>query len=227
MTTLDVNRLKYISKRSKYAVTHYIRSIQSSLPSTTNYYNIPEGIINICILFFGTIYQFDDEWKSQNLQLQNDTVSVKEDSHPAYNYIYSQNIMSSGQHQWTFKIIKIKTESNNHDFFFGIKEEGEDKQKIGWFSGKYTPTYYLMGIYPNKKKPKNTAAQIWSHTVKWDEYGKYLEDGDIVTMCIDLDKWQLKYIINDKDYGVAANIKIGSYRAVVMMYDLGDIIQLM
>ena len=47
-------------------------------------------------------------------------------------------------------------------------------------------------------------------------------------MCLDLDKKELKYIINGHDYGKTdANIKPGGYRAAISLYHDKDTVQLL
>ena len=99
-----------------------------------------------------------------------------------------------------------------------------------------------MGVY-NFNYNENTSwishesiptdqAEIWQHTKKYTDkhpkgkYGKYLKENDIVTMCVDMDKLELKFIINDIDYGVAATIKEGEHRAVIMIYNKDDCVEL-
>ena len=222
----DLNRLKYINKKSVYAVTNYIRNAQSLLPSlSNNYYNIPDGIIKICILFFGNLYELDDEWISKNFEIINNQISVKMDTVCAYNYAYFTNIICSVQHEWTFRIKKIKTLGHNHDFFFGIKSEQVAIQTIGHFDS--APTYYLMAV-DKMVDQHQKEARIYNETENINnKYGLWIKENDIVTMNVDFDKLELKYTINDIDCGVATKIKAGKYRAVIMMYDIGDSIQLL
>ena len=49
-------------------------------------------------------------------------------------------------------------------------------------------------------------------------------------MCLDLDKKELKYIINDYDYGVITNAIIDAnekYRAAITLYHEGDCVELL
>ena len=41
------------------------------------------------------------------------------------------------------------------------------------------------------------------------------KEGDIIDMYLDLNNFELKYSINDKDYGKAFDVENTSYRAVV------------
>ena len=236
MATLDMTRLKHISKRSIYAVSKYIRDIQLLLPLTeNNYYNIPGGIINICILFFGTIYEFDPDLTSDHIKIEDNVLTV---TGLYYNYIYFKDIMRSGngKYEFTMKIKEIATGRGNHDFFFGIKNNTEEQKKMEYWSSRSAPTYFLMSIYAfgytkenvNEELVPTHQAEIWQHTdsKKKKKYGKYLEKDDIVTMCIDMDKSELRYIINGKDYGVAATFEPGEYRPVLMMFDIRDSVQL-
>ena len=232
-----------MNKRSIYAVSNYVRDAQLLLPTEeNNYYNIPEGIINICILFFGSIYEIDDEFTSDGIKIEDNILTV---ANMNYNYIYFKDIMSSAKYEWTFKMVKIATHEGNHDFFFGIKNDKEQKLPTDLWSEAGTPSLYLMGVYnfgydETTSLPWITAddlptneAEIWQHTSKYitidskAKYGKYLKENDIVTMCVDMDKLELKFIINDVDYGVAATFEREEYRAVIMMFEEDDCVELL
>ena len=46
-------------------------------------------------------------------------------------------------------------------------------------------------------------------------YGKPCEEGDIIDMYLDMNKLELSYAINNKNYGVACKVDKCEYKAVV------------
>jgi len=57
-------------------------------------------------------------------------------------------------------------------------------------------------------------------------YGAPCSDNDIVEMCIDLDRLELGYTINGKDYGPAFEIEKTAYRAAVNLCKINDSIRI-
>ena len=231
-TKLDFNRLKYVTKTSKYIVLGYIRKAQTLLPSNNDYYNIPDGIINICILFFGFIYQIDEKYTSDNVDIQDNELKINEKSDPAFNNIYFKDIMECGKHELIFKIKSIKTQLSKYhrDFFIGIINVQQQKTKIRSAQKLEPdlPSYYLVGIDNWAKSLHNDKkAQIYEKSKYIKDYACWLQENDIIKMCVDFDSLELKFVINNVDYGVATKIEAGKYRVMIMMYDAGDCIQLL
>lgn len=226
MATVDLSKIKHMSKRCKYAVFGYVRNVQKSLPPT-NYYNIPEGIIYVCLLFFGNIYEIDSELTSDNLKYDDNCIEC---TSKGYNYLFFKEIMISGQYEFRFKMKSVNTAKSNHDFFIGIKEENETKTKVGKFREATTPSFCYVGTYMHSKtqwKDRGQAVVFKNSGTHKNKYGKYLQDNDMITMIVDMDQKELKYVVNDIEYEVAAKFKDGSYRAVIMLYDVGDAIEML
>lgn len=222
MATVDVGQFKYASRRSKYVVTKYIRDHQILLSSKEKEYHIiPAGIVAICILFFDTANEIDIKCSSKNINIDGNRLSV---TYRNYNFVYFKNVISSDKHIWTFKISKIATKVGNHDFFIGIHNELEGKDQ-GW---GYRPAVYLIGVDNHGDYDVvQREAEVWTNHYRTQIYGKCLQHNDTVTMCLDLDRLELRFIINNIDYGVAYKVKKGRYRPVIMMYDIGDTIELL
>ena len=65
---ISIDSLKSIEPKNKHLVSGYIREIQLLLSQGIYIYNnIPSGIIDICILFFGNKHEWDPTTKSINL----------------------------------------------------------------------------------------------------------------------------------------------------------------
>ena len=91
----------------------------------------------------------------------------------------------------------------NTDFTF------ENSNSYGWAANdaKLLEAYYGSSV--GKKK-----------------YGLNCKSNDIITMKVDFDNLELKFIVNDIDYGKAFDIKPGKYRAAVGLFALIDSVTL-
>ena len=98
----------------------------------------------------------------------------------------------------------------------------------------WSSTMSLYGIYDDDNKPRGYVfAYNYGKLVHLNgtrcttDYGIKCNDGDIIEMICDMDKLELKFIINNTDYGKAFDIKKAKYRAVVDMMGSGDSIMLL
>ena len=97
MAALDFDYLKQIEPKCKSLVFGYIRNVQSSLLKSSIYYNIPIGIINVCVLFFGNMHEWDASLKSRYLEINKNKVTAKKQG---WNSIWLKNTVSTGKHIW-------------------------------------------------------------------------------------------------------------------------------
>jgi len=58
-------------------------------------------------------------------------------------------------------------------------------------------------------------------------YGQRCIRVNVVEMVLDLDRLELKYIINGRDFGKAFSVEKGAYRAAVNLSQIGDSVQLL
>ena len=211
--------LKQIDNNSKDLVYGYCRKCHESFPSNNAYYSIQPLIMNIIMLYYWIRYKWCDEDEyinKENFKIDDDTVTrIKGTMNRT---IFLENIMNAndgGVYEYKFKILHIPS-SSVHDMSIGIASKVDKRMKNDCFF--LSPNCYgyttSMGF----------AAMSSNFTTS---YGVICKDGDIVTMIVDLNKYKLSYIVNDKDYGFAHKIaKDCDYKVAVYMYSQKGKIQL-
>eukprot|EP01083_Nonionella_stella_P025188 69374_1 len=128
------------------------------------------------------------------------------------------NVVSSGSHQWTFKLTTFV----------------EWNLTIGVFINDFEPTRSdLDGFYHSRTNRSYSlhanAGKLWKHDAYALEDGIYADkckQNDIISMCLDMNAFTLSFAINDKHYRKAFDVKRTAYRAVVNLYKQGTQIQL-
>ena len=183
-----------------------------------NQQNIPNGIIFICILFYGNgIDKWDEKYISKTITLKENTVTLS--TRPPSS-AYGKRIIESGTFSWKFRIApntlewqimigiwKVKDEEPEIDTFF--TKEGNKGYAFDPIAAALTNDHGYLGNY--------------------SEYAERIENHEIaciVEMILDLDNLTLSYIVNDKDYGKAFDVEKCGYRAAVYMVNKGNSISL-
>ena len=106
MSKVHLQNLNKIKQKRKDTVIGYIRSDQSLQDM-----QIPDGIILICILFYGSnCDKFDPKWKGKGMILSKDDKCVHNRNELAN--IYCKKIIDSGYHEWKFKIVKVGSDED-------------------------------------------------------------------------------------------------------------------
>ena len=141
--------------------------------------------------------------------------------------VFLSNIVSKGIHQWRFKY-----ESNNTKY-------GGGTMYIGIINNQIDATKYLIDkCYPLEAKPSELFGKAYGGNFcrgqlrgdkkrEKERYCPRCKNGDIIDMFLDFKNKELRYYINDRDYGKAFDIKDGSYRASVTLYYSKDRLTLM
>ena len=206
---MELKKLKNIDQMTKDLVNGFIRDIQRYLPNNQTYYNIPSSIKNICILFF---YMFD-EWNpnmiGKGFTIVNDTKLVSEYSSFTWRAAYLSKMIENGQHIWKFKLVQ------GNCFMIGI------------WDCKYDSSITLSGDLDRSDGKSYVYHTYFAHCNKypnasWEEngsYGQKCKEGDIISMCVDMELLTLSFMINDNDFGKAFDIKNAKYRAAVACYE--------
>ena len=211
--------VKFADILTKDTVFGFIRQVQSILPDDNVYYTIPTLVTHWILLYFFIKESFDPEAHSKKLELSKDNfiVTVKEtgDNYEAIT-AYLRNVIKSGTHQWTFKIIHCEA---TYTIVIGIwdNKHGLDSE------------HAIYSIDSCEKSYGWCVSGGWlSRNEEYEDYGPdKCQTGDIVDMIVDLDKLELKYRLNGKDYGVANQIGKGEYKAVISLYFKQDALELM
>ena len=211
--------LKYVDQRTKDCVNGYIKSCQKLLPNDVIYYHIPELVIH-CILFFYFVNdEFDDEKPHQGYILSEDkTIMRCKNNDHAFGMTYLKRAVSQGIHKWTFKCLNV-----NDDNWFDCIGVCKTKAKI---DSDYRVDDLLSedgyGWIINYQEITFIDDEISC------EYGKQkCLTGDVIDMILDLDALQIRFIVNDEDWGIAwKDIEKTEYTAVASANVEDDAIQL-
>ena len=204
-----------IDQKTQDCVHGYIKICQKLLPDDNIYYNIPELVIHWILLFYFIGEEFDTERSHKEYIISDDNriMRCRKDENVTYliyGMAYLKNAVSEGIHKWTFKCLNV----NNDDWFDAIGvwktkatsmdehirvDDFDDNQGYGW-------TFNYQEI--------TTVAGSFSRHIR---YGKRkCLTGDIIDMILDLEKLEIRFIVNEEDWGVAfQNIEKTEYKAVV------------
>ena len=117
---------------------------------------------------------------------------------------YLNKIVSSGKHHWRFKLVHCYNSPE-----IGIANNDDTNKDAGIFTDDGSGYAYLTA-YEVITDEDGTTDQD-------QHYGEECREGDIIDMYVDFEKFQIRYSVNDKDYGVAFTIKPGKYRAAVSL----------
>ena len=211
--------VKFIDATSKIIVFGFMREAQCVLPTGNIYYTIPVLVSHWCLLYFTMQESFDPDCHHGKLKLKEDnsivTVHETGDGFAAIT-AYLKKIVKSGVHQWEFKIL--------HDDGWTID--------IGiWKVDRY-PENVDVSLYSDATKYKSYAYTV-SHRCRTHpdgndktSYGKKCVTGDIICMIVDLEALELRYMVNNEDFGVCNKIEKTSYKAAISLYHEHDALEL-
>lgn len=214
------------------AVYGYVRVIEKDLlVSNTNHNDIPVEIIELCIKYYHIVPdRFDPDLNDpmlMKLKITDDTVLAAAADKPGggvYN-AFLTNTMDSGSHHWQFKLTKnvkngfkyIGVWNNEKDFSLDFHRW---PQAVNLANGK--AAYYGVNLMTGYERGGNTGRR---QRESGDKYCDPAKVGDIIHMHLDLQKNELSFGINDKQFGKALDVLPGNYRAVVTLQfrDEGDV----
>ena len=196
-------------------VDGYLKDCQKLFKSKSIYYTIPQLIYNI-ILMYIVSFKWDTLNKGWNIAITDNGKSIEQiiskstksntsdnnkSNEEHFGSLFSQNIMSRNVYHWRFKIKEI-TNIETTFGIIGVKDEMICDDK---FYGEKTKTAYGMII--NYGRLTDTKSK----------YGTKCKANDIVEMVVDMKEYELKFIINNVDYGVAFRLKRGKYKLAITM----------
>ena len=201
--------LSEVNDKVKYSVYGWIRESAREL----NLEHIPDVIIAIAILYFRQIRDTFHIYDKEKLKVSNDC-SIIETIRDCGSSVISygkKEIVSTipRKYKWDFNV------NAGQNVCIGISTSTKIYSNIG----DERAVYFMMG-WGNKR---------WNIARKGGGFGVYgdfeLKSGDNVSMCLDMRKRELSFVINDEDYGTAfKNIEQGDdvkYRLMVQIYDKG------
>ena len=207
MAAASLEDVKNIDQKTKDAIYGYIKQVQALFPSDNIYYTIPELVIYWCLLYYNQPERFDPKNCSHKFTLTEDnTVATQSDAGSML--LLLTNRHKTGIHEWKFKLV-----NKNHS-----------TKIIGIFKTKYDADLAtnLREVGKGKAYGWNLCTKQLTEGERYLEeprYGEVCDNGDVITMILDLEALQLKYIVNGKDFGVAFDkIEATEYKATVSGY---------
>ena len=218
MSSLDLSKVKSIHLRIQQIVFGYFRECKHTVFDDDESVIIPTIIIHICLLFY---YEYD-RWECMGDDLvidENNADIVRfKDGHPDYSYnsAFLSQVCDSekgGIYHWKFKLISMVYVWN----IIGVwrVNDNELPPRNTYFTNGGITAYGLCltdGELVNRTTGGGTIGPPYACAVKED---------DIIEMYLDFDKMELRYTINNKEYGKAFDIEKSKYRAAICLE--GDI----
>ena len=206
---INLKSIKHINQKDVWTVTGYLRSIELLLPDSSAYYNIPEPVNHLILSYYHRPEYFTICGSRLQIDDIQDTLTHKTDEIHDFDYndvgtAYG-NIMINGDEDhvlvWIFKIIKCKD-----GLYIGIDSSNRkhpDSEPIDPWTKKYTFWSYAGGanaflFYNIQDEMKNGCVNNGFYAEDW-------RDNDILRMEVDVPNQTIKYILNDKDTGIAFN----------------------
>ena len=190
---MNLGKAKAVSQRDKDLTFGYMRRAQELLPNDDNpYYNIPEIVAFITLLYFHMAEYF--EFCGDNLNLSEDRLTVKyvldhTAGTSAYGAIRINQKDKIKKYIWKFRVNII---DNSAFIDFGIVESDCNLEGNFYEYGKYCSFQSSGGSIVAY------ACDIGSESEDENEDPEELNDGDIVTMELDLNKQRLYLFVNQK-----------------------------
>ena len=213
MTSLE--DVKFIDARTKDCVYGFMREAQKSLPDDNIYYTIPTLVIHWCLLYFHVQECFDPDLvhKTYSLQQDNSLLTKKYSTNNSSAYLSKK--VNKGVHCWRFELMNV--DPDLYTITIGV---WKTRHEIDTSKGILTNREVYGWVCTDDGDEPSL--------IDCDEYGeKSCQKGDIIDMILDLNKFELRYCVNDKDYGVAyEGIEQTEYRVVVDMFNEDDSIKL-
>ena len=205
--SFNLENVKKADKKSRQLIFGFVREAQELLPDDT-YYNIPELISHICLVYYFLMDFFDPKLMHKSIEYAeegNKYCVVKNDSE--WRSAYLSNVVSSGKHRWQFKI-----EGN------GCPEIGIAHEEVTEYDLKYKICFTQEGTGYSYITADAQLTNDEGNVDRHSEYGKKCGKGDVIDMFVDFNANTISYHVNGKDYGIAfKNIKPGKYRAATTM----------
>ena len=134
---------------------------------------------------------------------------------------FINTILSESIHRIRFKILS-KVMSGRCNFVIGIRKLNAGPLPINTYFSTGSKTTYAFrgasGYLDNHDSGGNGDG---------GKYGQILKQKDVIEMIVNFNDLTLKYIINNKDYGVAFKIEETEYKAAVNIKIIDDSIQLL
>ena len=204
-TTKQQSYNEQVKSRNKSTINGYIREIEGKSFSNHSFYrNIPMIINYLCMKYYHQSKdRFHPELHGKDVTVINENVIKQKSTGGSIQSAFLSNIVTDGIHHWTFKMGKVV-------HFLGICSNKD--------ISKHTKALFYM------KQPESFGLNLIIGCLRGNaqnipgQYCPNCKEGDKVEMHLDLNQMELKFIINDKDYGKAFDIPSGEYRVGICLY---------
>ena len=191
--------------------------------------HVPEDIISMCMAFYCVPF---DSFNlvggcKYNVSEDDKTATADRDRKGS---IYLSNVVHSGVHHWQFKIKQHA--ATNYSVRIGVWKDKHAMQihkdmdvEGECYAFNLAYARLTQGDDGDGDRPSGSLAPA-------EQYSKHrtrrtrCKTGDTVDMVLDLNRLELRYSQNDRDYGVAFSVEKTAYRAGVFMFREGDSVEL-
>ena len=214
MALLDLSHVKSIHARIQLIVYGYFREHRQFLFGNDESVAVPPLIIHICLLFY-----YYDTWDKQyigkELQIDADNPDIVRypdgNNTHMYNSAFLTRVCDSndgGIYYWKFKLISMQCVWN----IIGVWKVEENKipPRNTYFTNGKDVAYGLC--LTNGKLVKVATGGSTNKL-----YADPIKANDIIEMYLDFDNMELRFTINNKDYGKAFDIAKSKYRAAICL----------
>eukprot|EP01083_Nonionella_stella_P178411 630144_1 len=150
---------------------------------------------------------FDSTACSKGIAIKNNEI-IKNDDWSG-STVFLSNVVKTGVHRWRF-LLKKSDDYTVHIGIWKTKHQLVTDDYLTDDKACYSYSVFHAGLLGAGN----------------DSYGRRCTQGDKVDMLLDLNKLELSYFVNDKDYGVAFRVDETEYRAAVSLFNQGDIVEL-
>ena len=215
---MTLKLLNKIDKTTKYSVYGWIREKEKTLRLSS----IPSGIIAMCIL-----YCRDDEIfhvrNERKISLSVNSKSITKIGNANTNIGWNNNTygiieipsMNNMTYQWDIKIVKVLSRIS---IIIGIASNNIPDEFIG--QSCKSGIYYAFWSHGNKG----------AHNIPITIYGDAFGTNDIISICLDLQKAQIRFSINQNMQKIAFRNIVKSekvkYRLFVSMWYVGESVEI-
>eukprot|EP01084_Bolivina_argentea_P234093 394114_1 len=184
-----------VDMKTQLTIFGYVRLIQNTLPETSQFYNIPTSITYFVLSYFWNPERF--HCSSSNIEMSEDMMTINrikigfKDASWATSYgkigIYSESDVHC---YW-----KIKINKRVCPFFIGVAMHRNVDRAYAYNKSKETGLFYAL--YCNRGGTHS------DHMGERNNYAVICNEGDIITMELNLKNREIKFSINDINYGTA------------------------
>ena len=229
-------KLKRVNKESNLIVYGFLRecevNIFGELSKSNAYYNFPEIMLNICLIYYHIMDKWDEKYIGRHHKLSKDGLRIENIRNGFGTSFGEETVSSPGKYHWRFKLEKVAPNTSVSDYWCIVL--GVWKTNCGTapvVNNYYTKCANWKGQYKYGYAYDITMGTLISAdggNAGGGNYGKRCKGGDIIELCLDFNAFTLKLIINGEDMGISHNeIEDTKYRVALCTFHTGSIIEML